>query len=544
MPKKNARGDSLTPIQQTLYLIFNGRPDHVSIVSDDYERVLSDIKVAAAPLKLKVLRLTATSGLVDYDTGDVLAKPNPNVITLLDALLQIKEQAVVALEEFHYFLTPQYPLVCTRFREVTRQLRRTKDNLVLVLTIGPVRNIPESMRASTILLDYPLPTEAEINEMIDHVAAKAQESGRVRVSLGPKTRGQLRNSLRGLSARAINTALAQGLSRTGALDESLLPYLLAERERLFQSLAGGTGAQFITPPASFRMAGCENFKAWTARHARIAAQATPLSRPDAGGRSVPLARGTVLLGPSGTGKTRLAFYFSAETALPIIMMSMSGLAGESGSRLGAIPSAMRAIRTAAEACEPAILLWDEIFKDVDDPANAKRGGGTAEYARAIADFQTWTETRKGRIILFGTSNVEDLSSGLPAGFLERFPVRWLTRHPTAEQRAEIFEIELEKRGYTPAGFDLAALAEATAGWVGREIRDVLDEAQALAFEADEPLATSHIHAAIAAVQINTEEIGGWRFRLMDTPAPSPAARPAVAEDEPLALPLLAGFQHA
>lgn len=522
----------LTPIQRTLYLTFNGRPDHVSVVSDDYERVLADIKVAAAPLKLKVLRLTATSGLIDYDNGVVLAKPSPNVVTLLDSLLEIKEGAAVVVEDFHYYLTAQYPLVCTRLREVTRHLRRKVEATVLVITVGPVRAVPESMRASTILIDYPLPTEGEIDEMIDHVADKARD--KIRVSLSPRIRGQLRNGLRGLTARGINTALAQGLSRTGAMDESLLPYLFAERERLFQSTAGGTGAQFVTPPPRFRMAGAENFKAWTIRQARLVAQ------PEA---RVPLARGTVLLGPSGTGKTRLAFYFSAETGLPLIMMSLSGLAGEGGGKLGAIPGAMRAIRAAAEACEPCVLVWDEIFKDVDDPANAKRGGGTVEYARAIADFQTWAETRKGRIILFGTSNVEDLTTGLPAGFLERFPVRWLTRRPSTEQRAEIFAIELEKRGYVPANFDLPALATATEGWVGREIRDLLDEAESLAFEAEASLTTTHVQAAIVSVQTDTEEIGGWRFRLMDAAIAPLPARPLTAGDGAFVLPLL-GFQEA
>ncbi len=534
MPKQtktNGNGlGELTPIQTQLYLTLNGRPEHISVLSDDYERVLADTKLATAPLKLKVFRLTATSGLIAYDTGNQVAPSSPNVAALFDSLLGLKENAVVIAEDMHYFLTPQYPLVCTRFREVTRQLSRNKETTVLVMTVGPVRNLPESMKAATVLIDYPLPSPDEIDGLIQRVAGKATESERMKVKLSPRVEGQLRNALRGMTARGINTALAQGLSRTGELSELLLPHLFAERERIFQSMAGGTGAQFFTPPARFRMAGCDNFKRWTSRQARIAAQ------PDA---RVPLARGTVLLGPSGTGKTRLAFYFSAETGLPIIAMSMSGLAGEGGGKLGAIPAAMRAIRAAAEAAEPCILLWDEVFKDVDDPANAKRGGGTVEYGRAIADFQTWCETRKGRIILFGTSNVNDLATNLPEGFLERFPVRWLTAKPDDQQRAEIFEIELEKRDYVATEFSLDELAGLTHGWVGREIRDLLDEAEGLAFEASAPLHTGHIQEAITAVQNNTEQVNGWRFRRIEDLTQVPTA----AESELFTLPL-AEFKEA
>jgi len=523
-PKTNNGMGELTPIQQQLYLTLNGRPEHISVLSDDYERVLADTKLAAAPLKLKVFRLTATSGLVNYDTTEQAAKPSPNVAALFDSLLELKENAVIVAEDMHYFLTPQYPLVCTRFREVTRQLSRNKTRTVMVMTVGPVRNLPESMKAATVLIDYPLPSPDEIDDLIRHVAEKANQSERTKVKLSPRAQGQLRNALRGITARGINTALAQGLSRTGELSESLLPHLFAERERIFQGMAGGTGAQFFTPPARFRMAGCDHFKRWTSRQARIVAQ------PDA---RVPLTRGTVLLGPSGTGKTRLAFYFSAETGLPLITMSMSGLAGDGGGKLGAIPAAMRAIRAAAEACEPCVMLWDEIFKDVDDPANAKRGGGTVEYGRAIADFQTWCETRKGRIILFGTSNVNDLATNLPEGFLERFPVRWLTMKPDEKQRAEIFEIELEKRGYVILNFGLDELAGSTDGWVGREIRDLLDEAEGLAFEVGETLDTRHIQKAITAIQANTEQINGWRFRRIE----DTAKIPAVADNGHFNLPL-------
>jgi hypothetical protein len=524
-PKTNNGMGELTPIQQQLYLTLNGRPEHISVLSDDYERVLADTKLAAAPLKLKVFRLTATSGLIAYDTGEQAAKPSPNVAALFDSLLELKENAVIVAEDMHYFLTPQYPLVCARFREVTRQLSRNKTCTVMVMTVGPVRNLPESMKAATVLIDYPLPSPNEIDDLIERVAEKAKQSERTKVKLSPHAQGQLRNALRGITARGINTALAQGLSRTGELSESLLPHLFAERERIFQGTAGGTGAQFFTPPARFRMAGCDHFKRWTSRQARIVAQ------PDA---RVPLARGTVLLGPSGTGTTRLAFYFSAETGLPLITMSMSGLAGDGGGKLGAIPAAMRAIRAAAEACEPCVLLWDEIFKDVDDPANAKRGGGTVEYGRAIADFQTWAETRKGRIILFGTSNVNDLATSLPEGFLERFPVRWLTAKPDEKQRAEIFEIELEKRGYVILNFGLDELAGATDGWVGREIRDLLDEAEGLAFETNEPLHTGHIQEAITTIQANTEQINGWRFRRIED---TPSAEVTAADNSHFNLPL-------
>ena len=113
--------------------------------------------------------------------------------------------------------------------------------------------------------------------------------------------------------------------------------------------------------------------------------------------------------------------------------------------------------------------------------------------------------------------VEDMGAGFPAGFLERCPYRWMTTRPTLQDRIAIFEIELEARGFNVQQFDLHTLAATTENWVGRVIRDVLDEAQGLADDAGEPLATEHVQAASVALLADTEEIAQWRFRLMDTP---------------------------
>ena len=211
-------------------------------------------------------------------------------------------------------------------------------------------------------------------------------------------------------------------------------------------------------------------------------------------------------------------------------MSMSAIAGD-GRGVGSIPNAMQTIIKAAEACAPCIIFWDEILKEVDDPASAKRGGGTAEYTKAIAFFQTWIEERRKDpakrakpIIVFGTANVNDLHTGLPAGFLERFPLRWVSEAPDATMRAEIFGIELAGRAYDPAEFDLIALARATDGKVGRDIRDLLDEAQRVALDHDQPLNTQIVLDTITLIERSSIQLGGdekfWFRRVDMSPVPS------------------------
>lgn len=602
-PSDSASLVGLTPIQRQLSQIIRGRPEHVSILSDDYARVMGDVQITAAMLKAAVLRMTITNGLtyvgerglfsdilppyvpattlelrdknqagetglpahskrfpavrtdkeciikVVYDKEKLpdgkprpdgkdlprrLLGPHSNSPTLvLDALLGVNENAIVVVEDFHFFLTKEFPQACIRFREVLQSLRQRQDVAVVVLTVGPTRNLPDNMRGSTIAIDYPLPTDHEITEIVDQLVTAAEGRG-VAVALNKTSGSQIHSALTGLSKRSIETALAQTVARNGAINADLVPMLLKEREHLFRSIAGGA-AEFITPPPHFRMAGCENFKRWARLQAAILAK---------GDRQVPLTRGVLLVGGPGQGKTTLSRWLSAETGLPLIKVSMGDLGGSDSSKLGAIPAAMRAVLAGAKAIRSCILLLDDFLKAVDSTDNAKRGGGTIEHSRAVQVLLEWTEDRGDtQIVLFGTGNLGDLNAEFPEGLLERFPKKFRTSKPTAPMRAEIFEIEIAKHGYRSESFDVQVLAAHTDSWVGRQIRDIVEASVGHAFALGSELQTEHILDCIRDSEVQAETLGGYQFEPVDS-APAGALEPVQAEAESPDQTLLSLFQTA
>ncbi len=629
MPKAKTTASSpldvMTPIQRQLHQILNGRPELVSILSDDYGRVFGDMLVAVAPFGFAVMRMTLTSGLTYYgeppksgkwhpkfseafrsvnpasprfvpstlltlaaketekegrqnsasrvrfasltsDTTDCVAElimvapkaapgqspmdkpkhltpvplvpPNTtNPLAALDGLVGINEPAVVLVEDFHPFLTAQYPLVATRLREIAQMLNRREHVPVIIVMVGPTRVIPENMRGSTITVDYPLPAEDEIGEMVDTFAARAETQGYA-VKLTRPSHANIRNALLGLTARSARTAISQAVARTGAFDDSLLPHLAQERKHLFESIAGNA-AEFLPPPKLFQLAGFENFKAAAELDAKAVAS---------GNDRAPVSRGYFLIGTPGTGKSDAALLLSATTGLPTIKVPIGALGGSDASKVGAMSGAMRAILQGARALRKCILLFDDVLKAVDSTDNAKRGGGTVEFLRAVQVLLDWTEHREGQIIIFFTGNSGDLVVAPPEGLIERIPVynRFVTRKPGVETRQQIFSIKLAESGYEPQEFNLAALAQNTDGAVGRDIRDFIEAGVRLAFARDQQMNPGHILEVIAACQDDTdmEQIGDYRFKHID--ATPPQAAPQFVErrtddDAPL-LSLIADHQ--
>ena len=71
--------------------------------------------------------------------------------------------------------------------------------------------------------------------------------------------------------------------------------------------------------------------------------------------------------------------------------------------------------------------------------------------------------------------------------------------PNHAERQEIFAIHLRQVGRDPANFDLAALAAATEKFVGREIRNLVQEALQTAFYDGVEVTTGHLIAEAGKV---------------------------------------------
>jgi SpoVK/Ycf46/Vps4 family AAA+-type ATPase len=121
----------------------------------------------------------------------------------------------------------------------------------------------------------------------------------------------------------------------------------------------------------------------------------------------------------------------------------------------------------AEVMAPCVLWLDEIEKGLavgDDEDGLPR--------RVLGALLTWMSERRAPVFLVATAN--DISR-LPPELVRkgRFDEIFFVELPSAENRRQIFEIHLSKRGLKPETYDLAALAAAADGFSGAEIEQAV-----------------------------------------------------------------------
>ena len=153
----------------------------------------------------------------------------------------------------------------------------------------------------------------------------------------------------------------------------------------------------------------------------------------------------------------------------------------------------RAIKT-AEAVSPCVLWIDELEKAFAGVGGSS--GGSDITTRLLGYFLTWLQEKESSVYVVATSN--DISK-LPPEFLRkgRFDELFLVSLPDEEERRNIFEIHLKKRGKLTKEIDTIKLLKETKGYSGADIEAVVKETIETAFISDDKsVTTSKIQATI------------------------------------------------
>jgi SpoVK/Ycf46/Vps4 family AAA+-type ATPase len=175
-------------------------------------------------------------------------------------------------------------------------------------------------------------------------------------------------------------------------------------------------------------------------------------------------RGLLLLGVQGCGKSLAAKAAAGIFSIPLLRLDFGVLYnkyyGETERKL------RRALET-AELLAPCVLWMDELEKGV---ATGDEDDGLSR--RILGTLLTWMSERRSAVFLVGTAN--DISR-LPPELVRkgRFDEIFFVDLPSAENRRQILDIHLRKRGLNPANFELAALAEAADGFSGSELEQAI-----------------------------------------------------------------------
>jgi hypothetical protein len=433
-----------------LEAIIRSRMPLVVLESDEEPQVLAMVRQISRRLQIRGYRWTVTEGLQAFDPAD---QPSQQIEKALDALGYIKTTAfhsLFALLDFHPML--QDSVHVRLLKDIALGYPQRRNTVVLV---SHELELPKELRPFAGFFRLPLPTIDELRAIIYDVASEwAAENGKPGVETTNKALELLVRNLAGLTATDAQRLARKAISDNGVISPTTLPGVM----RAKYELLGQDGVlSFENDTVRFAdIGGMRRMRTWLEQR-----QSFFLEQQD--GKLDP-PRGLLLLGVQGCGKSLAAKAAAGIFSVPLLRLDFGVLYNK---YYGETERNLRQALQTAELLAPCVLWMDELEKGL-----ATGGEDDGVSRRVLGTLLTWMSERHSAVFLVGTAN--DISR-LPPELVRkgRFDEIFFVDLPSAENRRQILDIHLRKRGLNPASFDLPALAQAAEGFSGSEIEQAI-----------------------------------------------------------------------
>lgn len=441
---------------------------HSAIVIEtvEEERVRTLINTAVNELQMAVFEWSTAQGLVRSQgnaqnrwTNEYAPpgtqKPQPLEQTSApgDALKHISElsfQAIYWLKDFGPHLEDE--VVRRQLREVIQQFSQNRSTLVIT---GHSLTLPFEIAQDVVYFDLKLPEPDELYRAISEVVRSLK--GRISVEIKPEGINELVQAMRGMTLQQARKVIAFAALDDGKLTQEDVKRVL---QRKVQVLREAGLLDYIPPEMNpAQLGGFEGLKQWLKR-ARVGFS------EQAKAFNLPTPRGILIVGIQGCGKSLAAKTIAREWQMPLLKLDAGRLYNKF---VGESENNFRRAVTLAETMAPAVLWIDEIEKSMGQ-SDSDADGGLSR--RLFGYFLTWLQEKSGDVFVVATAN--DLSR-IPPELLRkgRFDEIFFVDLPDEVERAAILQIHLMRHCQDPQRFELAALVQATDGFSGAEIEQVI-----------------------------------------------------------------------
>lgn len=333
------------------------------------------------------------------------------------------------------------PVFRRRFRDFAQSIRGLgyKANCVLV---SPEFNLATDLHKETVILDLPLPSRSEINDILRAFCDQWKEHPDLDIALSANEEQEVVDACLGLTRNEIENSLARCLVQCKSLTRAQMTIILQEKEQIIRQ--GGI-LEFINHNNDIScVGGLESLKHWLfirkqcfSEHAKSFGIKNP--------------KGVLLVGIPGCGKSLIAKCISSTWSMPLIRLDLGkvyqGLVGASESNI------RNSLNTAA-VVSPCILWIDEIDKGLG-VNGAESDGGTS--SRVFSTILTWMQENSAPVFVFATANE---IRKIPPELLRkgRFDEVFFVDLPSEAERVDIVRIHLSQVGLDPKQYNTQLLA--------------------------------------------------------------------------------------
>jgi ATP-dependent 26S proteasome regulatory subunit len=439
------------------------------------EELLQQEEMRKCPRKLFVWSISR--GFLDAEGRPATKEDTRRPAQALAFVSEYREAALFLFKDFHPYLrdsAPEAVLLIRLLRDLVPELKGSPRTL---LWLSPLLVLPEELRKDVTVVDLPLPSESEYRELLDRLTEQVSANPTVALSLDEDEKDAIVEVCRGLTRSEAENALAKAIVSQQGLTGADVKAIMEEKEQIVRK----SGIlEYTNATEDFaEIGGLGTLKAWLRRRSQgFSKQAREFGLPN--------PRGVLLVGVPGCGKSLMAKAVAAEWRKPLLRLDLgrvfAGLVGESEGR-------MRRALSVAEGVAPCILWIDELEKGVSGIGGS---GDSGVASRVFATLLTWMEEKAQPVFVVATANEV---SRLPPELLRkgRLDEIFFLDLPSPHDRAEILMIHLGRRRRDPSEYDIPAVVQATEGFSGAELEEVVIDALFEVFSTPEQqLRTEHL----------------------------------------------------
>ena len=414
-------------------------------------RALELLKDIALNVGSPIFKWSITTGMQRLD---LIMDVQPHLKEPAQVLGHIKSsqfEGIYLLLDFHPYL--QDPLHVRLLKELAMGFNQNHSKLVLV---SHKIDLPAELKKLSASFNLSLPDDEQLMELVrDEASQYSKANANVKMNADRKVVQQLINNLKGLTYNDARRLIRAAIVDDGAITDSDLPGVMQVKYELMNR-DGVLAFEFETSKFS-ELAGMKGLKNWLVQREKFFHQSVDMQ-----GMESP--KGILLLGVQGCGKSVAAKAVAGAWKVPLLRLDFGRLynkyIGESENNL------RKALKT-AEVMSPCVLWIDELEKGISVSDN---DDGTSQ--RILGTLLTWMAENKSQVFIVATSNaIEQLPPELiRKGRLDEV---FFVDLPTAEIRANIFDIHLDKRKLDKMSLDINRLAVQTEGFSGAEIEQLV-----------------------------------------------------------------------
>jgi SpoVK/Ycf46/Vps4 family AAA+-type ATPase len=448
-------------MKEELSVLVQAQYPLIYLVTFEEERAEQTIAaIAQQKPQRRMYSWTVTHGIVEY--GQPRNGQHNNTVSpeaAIDWAIRQREAGIYVFKDLHPFMDS--PAVTRCLRDAIASFKGTQKTIILM---SPVQEIPVELEKEVVVLDFPLPSMGELNQVL---SAELDRS-RAAAPITTETREKLLKAALGLTRDEAEKVFRKARVVSGKLTETEVDIVLSEKKQLIRR--NGILEYIEEDETLDSVGGLEELKHWLR-------QRSDAFTERAREYGLPQPKGMLILGVPGCGKSLIAKTTARLWGLPLLRLDIGRV--YDGSMVGRSEANLRNALRTAESISPAILFIDEIDKAFAGGAgSADSDGGTS--SRIFGSFLTWMQEKTSPVFVMATANRVER---LPSEFLRkgRFDEIFFVDLPNAEERQEIFKIHLSKRRRDISRFDYDQLTKVCEGFSGAEIEQGLISAMYEAF---------------------------------------------------------------